>query len=135
MIPFIHTPHCIGRRGRGDVDDKFRDKVAHSMLRGVEFIRAHKELKMMTNVIFCQAGFSTIVESPNIFHSKVPSHCIQKYINIHQLKDSIIPGILIHNHPNDTNSAGIQNMTATFDKKTLRIDKNETFYAENRINF
>ena len=79
-------------------------------------------MKIMTNAVFKQAGFATTVEAPNIFHGKVPSDFIDRYLNLHQKKDAIIPDILVHNHHTDINSTRARNMEAIFDMKTLRID-------------
>jgi len=87
---------------------------------------------MMTNAVFQQAGFATTVEPHNIFHGKVPPDCIEKYINLHQRRDAIIPDILVHNHPGDRNAAGARHIEAIFDIKTLRIDKSQAFYSETR---
>jgi len=102
------------------------------MSRGGDFIRAHEELKMMTNAVFRQAGFATTVEPPNIFHGKIPPDCIEKYINLHQRRDAIIPDILVHNHPGDRNAVGACHIESIYDIKTLRVDKSQAFYSETR---
>ena len=56
--------------------------------------------------------------------------CIDRYLNLRQKKDAIIPDILLHNHPTDENSTGVRNMEAIFDIKPLRIDINKVFYSE-----
>ena len=125
MQPYTGSTHFIGRMGREAVVDVYGDVVARSCLRGGDFIRAHEELKMMTNAVFTQGGFTTTVEPPNIFHGKVPPDCIEKYVNLHQRRDAIIPDILIHDHPSDRNAAGASSMEAIYDIKTLRIDKQQ----------
>lgn len=114
MRPFVGT-HYIGRYGNEDVVDEYGDVVARCSIKGGDWIRGHDELKMMTNAVFKQAGFETTVEVPNIFHEKAPSDCIDRYLNLHQKKDAIIPDILVHNYPTDNNSAGARNMEAIFD--------------------
>ena len=89
---------------------------------------------MMTKTVFRQAEFVGIVESPNMIHEKVPCDCIENYINLNQLKDTIIPDILIHSHFRVTNTDEPPKMEVIFDIDTLRIDKNEIFYPEIRRN-
>ena len=131
MKPYTHQQHFIGRKGYEQVVDEYGDSVAASNLRGGDYIRAHNEIQTMINAIFRQAGFSTSIQPPNIFHGKVPNLCLKKYLKLQRKKDFIIPDILVHDHPKDGNAAGSRHMEAIFDVKTLRIDKNKYYYSEN----
>lgn len=135
MRLYINSDHYIGREGYKQVVDEFGDSDAASKLRCGDYHRAHNELQTMTNAIFCQAGFATSVQLPNIFHRKVPSPCMKKYLNLRQKKVFAIPEILVHDDPKNSNAAEAHHMEAMFDVKTLRIDKNRYFYMENIMNF
>ena len=135
MRPYLNGDHFIGRRGYEQVVDKYGDSVAACNLRGGDYHRTHDEIQYMYNAIFKQARYATSVQPPNIFHGKVPGECIDKYLTLYHKKDCIIPDILVHDHPKDTNAAGARHMEAIFDVKTLRIDKDRYYYTENRRNF
>ena len=130
MCPYVDTPHYIGRRGREMVVDVYGDVVARAMMSGGDFIRSHEELKGMMAAIFRQSGYAVSVEPPNIFHGKVPVIYLKRYLDNHALKDSIIPDILIHDYHSDSNSHGPRSMESIFDIKTLRVDKNSSFYKQ-----
>lgn len=71
MRPYFNGDHFILRRGYEQVVDEYRDSVAALNLRDGHYHRAHDNLKLMSNAIFCQARFSSSVEPLNIFHGKV----------------------------------------------------------------
>ena len=52
--------------------DKYGNVIARTILNSGDFGRAHDELKIMTNALFRQAGCSTTIGPPNLFHGKVP---------------------------------------------------------------
>ena len=132
MRPFLYQTHYIGRKGTEDEVDQYGDVVARMMLNDGDFVKAHDGLKLMMNAIFRQAGFSTTIEPPNLFHGKVPGDCIKAYLRLCRKQDKMRPDIIIHNHPKDANSTGAREMNAIFDVKTLRIDKNGDFYTDKR---
>ena len=130
MKPYVDTPHYIGRKGREMEVDVYGDVVARAMMPGGDFIKSHEELKRMMAAIFRQSGFAVSVEPPNIFHGKIPVTYLNKYLDNHALRDSIIPDILVHDYKGDSNSHGSGSMEAIFDVKTLRVDKSSNFYKQ-----
>lgn len=60
---------------------------------------------------------------------------MNRYLNLHRKKDSIILDILVHDHLKDSNATGARYMEAIFDVKTLQIDKSKFFYTESKKNF
>ena len=55
---------------------------------------------------------------------------LKRYLDNHVFRDSIIPDILIHDYPTDSNCHGSTSMESIFDIKTLRVDKNSSFYKQ-----
>ncbi len=98
--------------------------VARAEVNGGDFIRSHEQLKILWNGIPKKAGFATTMEARNIFHDTVPWEYVNEYyIHDQHSKDAIIPDILVHNYPPDTNSNGNAVVPAIFDVKMVRVDK------------
>ena len=94
----------------------------------VIFIRSHKELKFFMLEIFKKAGFAAVDEARNLFHGKVPDTLLRRYLDEFERKNAIIPDILVDNYIPDSTANGATVSQASFDIKTLRIDKNSIFY-------
>jgi hypothetical protein len=69
-------------------------------------IRSHEQLKVLYDDILKKAGFFTTKEARNIFHGTVEWKYLKLYRDSQLSKDAIIPDILIHNYPSDTNGHG-----------------------------
>jgi len=77
-------------------------------------------INRMMGAISCQAGLSTNIKPPNIFHNKVTGQCLDQYLNFHITRDSNIPDILIHDFPANANGSGARSTAAIFDAKIGR---------------
>jgi len=130
MVPFCDPllPHWIGRAGKVQLVDEYGDSVARTEVNGGDWIRLHEQLKGLWDDIFRKGGFYTTKEARNIFHGIVPWKFLKLYCDSQVSKDVIIPDILIHNFPSDTNGHGNAVITAITDVKTVRIDKAQNNY-------
>ena len=75
------------------------------------------------------AGFATTNKPANIFHGKVSGPLLAAYIRLHSRKNAIIPDILAHDFPADTNVSSASCMKAIFDIETLCVDRTAVFYC------
>ena len=130
MISFCDPefPHWIGRKGKEQLVDQYGDAVARAEVNGGDWIRSHEQLKVLYDDILKKAGFFTTKEARNIFHGTVKWKYLKLYRDSQVSKDAIIPDILIHNYPSDTNGHGNAVIAAITDVKTVRVDKGQNNY-------